>query len=45
MKFRINTSDLTTIKNKDEIVIGCEWNGYQDNCKRCSVECPVRPQF
>ncbi|MDD4591201.1 MAG: hypothetical protein PHG06_12370 [Parabacteroides sp.] len=42
MKFRINATDATAIKNKAGVVVECKWNGYQDSCKRCSVKCPVR---
>ena len=40
--FRIGTSDLTAIKDKSGKVVGCHWNGYRDECVRCSVVCPVR---
>lgn len=44
MKFRINTTDLTAIKDMAGVVVGCTWNGYVDSCPRCSVECPVRAE-
>jgi hypothetical protein len=43
MKFRIGITDLTAIKNKAGEIVGCHWNGYYDSCKRCEVQCPVRP--
>jgi hypothetical protein len=43
MKFRIGANDLTAIKDRAGVVTGCKWNGYQDSCARCVVECPVRP--
>lgn len=40
--FRIGTSDLTAIRDESDKVIGCQWNGYQDRCESCNVQCPVR---
>ena len=45
MQFRIGIADLTTISDKDTLVIGCSWNGYNASCAKCPVKCPVRNEI